>query len=198
MQDLNHTLFLTLYASTHPDIWTMHLATMFAEYLIGVIPLTLIAGWMWGGEQIRRHLLEAVLAACIALALAALMGWVWPQPRPFMAGWGQQWLAHAADASFPSDHLTLMWSVAFSLLAHQHTRSAGAALALLGIPMAWARIYLGVHSPLDMAGSVLVAGAGVCINMWFAPRLIPPLYSGTLTVYRFLMAPCIRRGWLRD
>ena len=44
-------------------------------------------------------------------------------------------------------------------------------LALLGLPMAWARIYLGVHFPLDMVGAALVAvlSAWLCFReeRWF-------------------------------
>jgi undecaprenyl-diphosphatase len=33
---------------------------------------------------------------------------LWQHPRPFVIGLGHTYLAHAADSSFPSDHLTLL------------------------------------------------------------------------------------------
>lgn len=35
-----------------------------------------------------------------------------------MIGLGHTLITHAADSSFPSDHLTLLWAVAFSFLMH--------------------------------------------------------------------------------
>ena len=117
-------------------------------------------------------------------------------PRPFMVGLGHPFLAHVADASFPSDHLTLWWSVAFSLLLHKRTRWAGGLLAVAGLPVAWARIYLGVHFPLDMLGAIVVAvaSAGVCqsARLWLAGTpytLATEMYQGTFALP-------IRRGWL--
>ena len=83
-----------------------------------------------------------------------------------MIGLGTNLLPHVADPSMPSDHLTFVWAVAASLMRHADTRRIGSMLALVGVPMAWARIYLGVHFPLDMAGAALVASG----SAWFAAR----------------------------
>ena len=92
-----------------------------------------------------------------------------------MIGLGNTLIPHVADSSFPSDHLTLLWAVALSFLMHQRPRFAGVFLALLGLPMAWARIYLGVHFLLDMLGAALVAGisAWLCFReeKWFVAPL---------------------------
>lgn len=59
-----------------------------------------------------------------------------------MIGLGHTFMPHAADSSFPSDHLTLLWAVSVSFLMHQRLRLAGALLTTLGLPMAWARFTL--------------------------------------------------------
>ncbi|MGG7993411.1 phosphatase PAP2 family protein [Klebsiella aerogenes] len=58
--------------------------------------------------------------------------------------------------SFPSDHATLFFSAGMSLLLAGAKRSGGLIL-LLSILVAWSRVFLGVHFPLDMAGAALVA-----------------------------------------
>lgn len=72
----------------------------------------------------------------------------------------------------------------------------GILFSLLGIPIAWARVYLGVHFPFDMVGAALIAccSAGLCYDAknW----LIEPTFQYTLKVYRYLFAPLIRRGWV--
>ena len=198
MQELNQTLFLLLNAPLHPSAAAVLVARFFAEVAIGVVPLALVAGWLRGGNATRKLMLEAAAAGLVGLLFAQVIGLVWPHPRPFMVGIGRTLIPHAADSSFPSDHLTLLWSVAFSLLMHPSLRWTGAVLGLLGIPMAWARIYLGVHFPPDMAGAAIVAGlsAWLCARQprWFAG----PIFHDANVAYRRLFSPLIRRGWLRQ
>ena len=198
MEAFNHSLFLLLNAPAHPNAVLLAVARLFADDLIWLAPLILVAGWLCGSEPTRRRVLEAAIAGCAGLLLNQAIAMAWPQPRPFMIGLGHTLIAHAADSSFPSDHLTLMWTVAFSLAMHRASRPVGTLLAWLGLPMAWARIYLGVHFPLDIAGALAVAvlSAWLCFSEggWF----MEPVFRGVSAVYRRLFAMPIRRGWMRE
>lgn len=198
MTELNEALFLLLNASARPDALVVTIAKLFADYAIWLMPLTLVAGWLRGGEHTRKLMLEATASGLAGLLINQVIGLLWQHPRPFMIGLGHQLVPHVADSSFPSDHLTLLWAVAFSFLIHKRPRSAGAMLALLGLPLAWARIYLGVHFPMDMAGAALVAGvsAWLCFRerRWF----VGPIFACASATYRLLFAPLIRRGWVRQ
>ncbi len=196
MLSLNHTLFLFLNAPEDPSTGALLVANFLALYAIFLVPLLLVGGWLRGTKLIRIGMLQAACAGVLGLLIAQVMGLAWPTPRPFMMGLGNQFLSHAADASFPSDHLTVWWSVALSLLWHARTRGVGAWLAIGGIPVAWARIYLGVHFPLDMLGAIAVAAvsAGVVqsCRLWLAGTP----YRWASDVYRVLFRVAIRRGWL--
>ena len=121
---------------------------------------------------------------------------LWPHPRPFMLGLGHNLIAHAVNSSFPSDHLTGLWAFSFSLLMHRSQRMTAVALALLGLPMAWARIYLGVHFPLDMLGAALVAGFSAWLAFRGARLYLAPLYSLAMAIHRALFGALIKRGWV--
>ena len=141
-------------------------------------------------------MLEGAASGAAGLLVVQLIGLVWQHPRPFMMDLGHTLIPHAADSSFPSDHLTLLWAVAFSFLAHQRTRLAGLALALLGLPVAWARIYLGVHFPLDMVGAAAVAALCTWLCLRHARWLVEPVFQVASAIYHRLFAPLIRRGWI--
>lgn len=94
--------------------------------------------------------------------------------------------------------MTLIWSVAFILAAHESTRIAGSALAVLGILVAWARVYLGVHFPLDMAGALLVALASAGIVLPVRGIAAPLLMSALMPAHRRIFAPFIARGWVTE
>ena len=196
MEELNEALFLLVNASEHPNTVLLAVAKLFADYAIWLVPLALVVGWLRGGERTRKLMLEATTAGLAGLMMNQVIGLVWQHPRPFMIGLGHTFIPHVADSSFPSDHLTLLWAVSFSFLMHQRPRSAGAVLALLGLPMAWARIYLGVHFPLDMVGAATVAAlsAWLCLReeRWF----VEPTFQWANAIYRRLFAPLIRRGWV--
>lgn len=197
MENLNHALFLWLNAPEHPSTLLLAVATIFAEYAIWVLPAIIGYGWLRRSEHARKVLLEATASGLAGLLINQIIGLVSQHPRPFMIGLGHTLIPHAADSSFPSDHLTLLWAVAFSLLMHSSSRVAGMALTLLGLPVAWARIYLGVHFPLDMLGAALV---GV-LSTWLAFRgvrlYLPTTYRLSLSVHRILFRKLIQIGWVR-
>lgn len=197
MEGLNQALFLWLNAPDNPSQLSLAIALFFAEYFIWLIPATIAITWLRGGERTRKALLEATAAALLGLCINQLIGLVWVHPRPFMIGLGHTLVAHAADSSFPSDHLTLWWSVAFSLLLPGNFRRAGTMLALLGLPVAWARIYLGVHFPLDMLGAAAVALLSTGLARRAVRPCMPLVYRMAVSLYRMLFGKFIALGWVR-
>ena len=153
-------LFHAIHPATAPSTLMLDIARVLAD-----APLLLSAaliGLMLVLPRMRMRMTGFKAACfCVAALIANwLIGVAWHRPRPFMAGAGQAWITHAATSSFPSNHLTLQWTVAAIFLLDRRTRPWGIAVALLGLPMAWARIYLGVHYPGDMLGAF---GMGVLV-----------------------------------
>jgi undecaprenyl-diphosphatase len=109
-------------------------------------------------------------------------------------------MRHAPDSSFPSDHATVMFTVALVLassLAPQ-ARRLGALLLPTAAVVASARVFLGVHYPLDMVGALLVAALVAALFRAFpmvagGGALVPLIEA----IYRRLLAAPIARGWLR-
>lgn len=160
MQNLNLVVFSALNAGVAPHPAVARLAIFAAQWLVYAVPLLLLLTWGMGARTTRRQAIEAGLAACAALVLSQVIGYIWHSPRPFAIGIGTQLVPHAPNGSFPSDHLTFVWSIATALLLVRATRPAGVALVALAVAVAWGRIYVGVHWPLDMVGGVLVGTAG--------------------------------------
>ncbi len=196
MQSFNHALFLILNAPAHPSTAALMVATILAQYTILLIPLVLVIGWLRGAREMRIDMFQAAIAGVLGLLIAQVICLVWPMPRPFMIGVGHHFLAHLADPSFPSDHLTLWWSVALGLVLSARTRTSGILLAIAGLPVAWARIYLGVHFPLDMVGSMLVAAISATIAQGGRHWLAGGPYALATGCYHGVFGVAIRRGWL--
>ena len=198
MESLNQTLFLQLNAGAHPSLWTLVVASFLAEVAIGLIPLALLLGWLRGTESTRKVMLEAVASGVLAIVFNQLIDLVWQHPRPFMIGLGHTYLAHAADSSFPSDHLSLWWAVSFTLLLHASTRRAGVLMSIGGLSVAWSRIYLGVHFPLDMAGAAAFAFVSALLCKLGRAWLVDPIFPWASALHRKLFGPLISRGWVLE
>lgn len=197
MEALNRSLFVWLAAPAQPDPVALDLAIFFAQYLVWLAPVLIAAGWLRGDERNRKTVLLAAVSGVLGLVVNLLIARVWPHPRPFMIGLGHNLIHHAVGASFPSDHLSAWWAIAFSLLADARWRRLATSLALLGLPMAWARVYLGVHFPFDMVGAAAVGAFSAWITRRAARWYLDRCFLGALRLHRALFAPLIARGWLR-
>lgn len=197
MELLNETLFLWLNAPAHPDPWLLSAAIVLANWLIWLAPVILIAGWLYGDHRVRRTIILAALTGALGLLANQLIALAWVHPRPFVLGLGHTFIPHAPNSSFPSDHLTFWWAIAFSLMTQERLRFPAILMAASGIAIAWARIYLGVHFPLDMAGAAIVAALCAWLVHALARWYLDPLYRLVLSAYRTLFGWLIRKGLTR-
>lgn len=196
LETFNRTLFLMINGTSDTPTWLVHTALFCANYLIFVVPVLLAGLWLSGSLRFRRIAVRAFMVSMVALGANQIIGAVWWHPRPFMIGLGHTYLQHAPDSSFPSDHVTVLASVAVTLLLRR-LWSVGAATLVAGLVVAWARVFVGVHFPLDMAGAAGVA----CVSY----ALLAPLWNAggrwvtdqTVAIYRTALAAPIRRRWLR-
>lgn len=199
-EHLNLILFSALNA--HPGLtgWQLLGAIFAAQWLIFVMPLSLVMLWIGGTGPAREVALRAFIAALCALTLNGLIGQVWYSPRPFVLEVGQTFLLHDPDSSFPSDHATSIFSVALVLAFSrvQEARRIGWMLLPLALVVAWSRVYLGVHWPKDMVGALLMSAAMARLVSTPAARAFcASLLPATENLYRRVLAVPIGRGWLR-
>ena len=198
MEELNRTLFLMINASSHPAPTILALATFLAEWLIDGIPLLLAGMWLWGTPRDRTAAFTATASIAFALTCNQLISAVWPHPRPFMIGLGHSFLVHTPEASFPSDHATVFFTLGLPLI-YAELRKVGTAVFVLGGIVGWARVYLGVHFPYDILGALWVAlGSGCLVGHLLARWKLGERLLGLLeTLYRRAFALPIAKGWVR-
>ncbi|MCP8940709.1 undecaprenyl-diphosphatase [Alsobacter sp. SYSU M60028] len=191
MLAVNDHLFLLINASERAWPITVLIAEVLATGLVFAAALLLVVLWVWGAPARRSALAATGVAAALALVSNQIVGLLWYEPRPFMVGLGRTLLDHAPENSFPSDHTTFMLTVGFALIATRAAPGWGKFISGLGVLVAWSRIFLGVHFPVDMLASALVAslfgGLSVLIvepvRRWIMP-LAEPVYEGTLRALR--------------
>lgn len=195
LEAFNQALFLIINATASTPRWQVDVAIAIANYVIYLVPLTLAVLWLVGGKHQRETAVRACCVALLALGFNQVIGLYWMHPRPAMIGLGHTFVEHVPDSSFPSDHGTVFASVALTLLLAR-VRWYGMLMLVAGIAVAWARVYIGVHFPFDMAGAVVVACVAfvVVTPLWSSAG--EAVTSGLVVVYRKVLAWPIQRGWI--
>lgn len=141
-----------------------------ARYLILALALVFVA--LWFHRDGLRGGLAAAAGAIIAVGIGAVLSALIPEQRPFVADHFTPLISHSADASFPSDHLLAIGGVAGGTWLA--SRPLAVATLLIGVLVAFARVYVGVHYVADVA-SGLAIGFAVGLAAWFLLRLAVPL-----------------------
>lgn len=160
---MNEHLFLVINGLAHHSAFLDALMVFCAQYIPFILIAFLVYLWTLGKETGRRAAFRAALSGGSALVLARIVGAFHYQALPFVLNLGRPLIMHAANNSFPSDHVSFSFGIAMSLL-FSGSMILWPQAVLLAVLVAFARVFVGVHFPLDVLAGALVgtlAGLGV-------------------------------------
>ena len=157
-----------VYASAHPALTgAMRLLTNLGGAIVVVPIFALMIEYLLVHRQVRAAVLILVSGIGAAASDPILKG-IFRRARPDLI----QPLDSAGGYSFPSGH-AVMAVVTFGLLAYlvgrRQTGWSRVLVVVLAITImllvGFTRVYLGVHYPTDVTGSLLVGGAWVIVTI---------------------------------
>jgi membrane-associated phospholipid phosphatase len=156
VSQLNLQLFQWLAAGQAPSPWLLALARGFANG--GAWADAAVLGWAaWRRHSHRTWLFAVLCATGIVSLLSHLIAARLDMPRPFTMGLSPAWIAHGNSPALPSTHAAAMCFAALALLLRGGLRDLGIVVSLIAAFTCWARIYVGVHFPVDIAAGFLLA-----------------------------------------
>ncbi len=153
------------------NIFADKIGIYLAEYSPYIFILFLLYIWFFKKGKYKEIALFAGYSAILGIVINFIISIFYFHARPFMDKIGNTLVAHNAENSFPSDHTTFMLSIAFVFLYFKETRFAGIILSILGLIGGFSRVFVGVHYPFDIFGSILVAIVSSYVILIFKEKL---------------------------
>ncbi|MEG0030672.1 phosphatase PAP2 family protein [Acinetobacter sp.] len=196
LSELNLSLFSWINASPEASNTSIHFAIFIANDLLYCMILLFAWFWLRGNYDTKKQILKAFIFTSIAILISQCISHVYYHPRPFVMEVGRTLIYHAPNGSFPSDHMLIFSSIAFSYLFSAQ-RKLGIFLLIMAWLVAWSRVYLGVHFPLDMLGAFLLAFALNFFGLKLWNLYKEKIMQGALTIHFYLFKPLIQKGYIK-
>ena len=103
----------------------------------------------------KRMLIFAALVLPLVYIVSLIGGVLYDDPRPFVVRHFTPLIPHKPSNGFPSDHV--LWSAATAAIIFPSNKYLSLILWLLTVLVGASRVYVGVHHPIDIVGSIAMA-----------------------------------------
>src|SRR6266851_3970575 len=132
------------------------LSIIAANYLwYGIIGIAVVYFLIQSRPEQKRLLIFAALVLPLVYIVSILGGALYNDPRPFVVGHFTPLIPHKPNNGFPSDHV--LWSAATAAIVFPSNKYLSPLLWVLTVLVGAARVHAGVHHPIDIVGSMLMA-----------------------------------------
>jgi membrane-associated phospholipid phosphatase len=131
-------------------------------------------------------------SAALAYVIAFVIHHLYDRPRPYEAhpSLPHPW-SSSTDASFPSDHTTVSFAIAFAVLAFDTV--AGAIFLVVAAIIGIGRLFIGAHYPGDVAAGVVVGLVAAVVVV----KLLRPFVDAVARLVERVSDPLVRPLWRR-
>jgi undecaprenyl-diphosphatase len=139
--------------------WLAHAANAFETFGVVLYAVAVVLLWLATRPGEERRWKVAALAGAASGALALLVNQaiaklVWDRPRPYETHPGAYHLSSSRDPSFPSDHASAAFGIAFGIFFV--APRVGSVFLVVAALISIGRVVVGAHYPADV-----LAGLGV-------------------------------------
>jgi undecaprenyl-diphosphatase len=170
--DMDYSLYKTingLSGDSLPDAVFKFLALELPLVLGALVAFSFLITFAHRRWERRRGAVLATASAGLALLVNQPIAHLVARTRPYLEhpGHAHLLITRSHDPSFPSDHATGAFALAFGIWLYD--RTIGSALLVLAAILSVARVYVGTHYPGDV-----VAGAAIGIAVPAALYFFPP------------------------
>jgi undecaprenyl-diphosphatase len=132
------------------DAFAIFLAKYLPYCLVAVLFVFLIKDW----KKYRFMIIEASGSALFGGIFVEIIRFLHPRIRPLFYQGVNDLISHSASSAFPSGHATIFFAI--STVVYINNKTAGIWFFIASFLMAIARVFTGLHWPLDIAAGMIV------------------------------------------
>src|SRR6266480_6860072 len=133
---------------------------------------------------------SALASSGLALLINQLFAHVWARARPFAAHPSAHvWGPRSHDPSFPSDHASAAFGIAFAVFLFD--RFVGSIFLTAAFVIGIGRVFIGAHYPADVAAGCLVGLASAVLVV----RLTRPVIDWIVRLVERVSDPLLASLW---
>jgi undecaprenyl-diphosphatase len=159
--------------------------------------MVVITGLLWffsrpgGDRKWKLACGSGYAAAALGYVIAFVIHHVYDRARPYEAHAIPHPWSSSTDASFPSDHTSLSFAIAFAVLAFD--TAAGVVFLVVASIIGVGRLFIGAHYPGDVLAGV---GLGLVAAL-IVLRLLPRFVALVVAQVERVIDPLVRPLWRR-
>ena len=166
------------------------------KWAVPVMAVATFALWLLarpGGSRKWKIASACALgSAAMALLINQVIGKGWHRQRPFATHPGAHvWGSRSHDPSFPSDHASAAFAIAFAVFLFD--RVVGSIFLAAATFIGVGRVFIGAHYPADVAAGCLVGFASALLLV----RVARPVIEWAVRIVERLTDPLLARLWRR-
>lgn len=173
--------------------WLGHLFYWIENYGTIALAAATVALWLLarpGGSRRWKLVSGSALAAAgVGLLVNQIISHIWTRTRPCITHHTHTWVACKTDASFPSDHASAAFAIAWTVFFFD--RLVGSIFLAVAVLIGFGRIIVGVHYPSDVGAGFLV-GLGSAVLVF---RLATPLIDRLARLVERVTDPLLGPLW---
>ena len=193
---MDYRVYHSINQLVYQHAWLGRRLSVLETWAVPVVAIATFALWLLarpGGS--RRWKLAsacALASAALALLINQLIGKVWHRERPFASHPSAHvWGSRSHDPSFPSDHASAAFGIAFAIFLFD--RVAGSIFLAAAFVIGAGRVFIGAHYPADVLAGCLV-GLGSAL---LVARVARPFMEWLVRLVERATDPLLAPLWRR-
>jgi len=159
-REFDYKIFYWVNGMAKVSKWLDYFGIFCAVYLIWVMASFTFLYFFQISKEVNRlrYLFTLVGSTVGAYILSAIVGFGYGRGRPFSSlNEMHQLIATSfSHKSFPSSHATIAFALAFTIF--WFNKPLGIVMLILAALVAWGRVFVGVHYPLDVIAGAFLGG----------------------------------------
>lgn len=194
---MNLKLFNFIRADNNTPLIVLKIVHFLSNGLIVIFLLVTISFWFWKfSEDIidqRKFVFKTFMSVMFGIFISFFVKYIFFYERPQIINFNKYFFYYEKTSSFPSNHATVAFTLFFCFL-FWFKRFISLLCFISAILSSWARVFICMHWPIDIVGSVIISIFSCLISNFLCKFFIYKRFFNIIRIYRFIFSFFIKKG----